>query len=91
MMDRFGPRVVMELGTFAMAAGFLLAPFTTQPWQLYLTLGVLVGGGSICLGYSGQSLFLPNWFVRTRGLAIGVAFSGVGLGLKLRCCLGCSR
>jgi MFS family permease len=45
-----------------------------------LTIGVLVGGGSICLGYSGQSLFLPNWFVRTRGLAIGLAFSGVGLG-----------
>ena len=80
MMDRFGPRVVMELGTFSMAAGFLLAPFTAQPWQLYLTLGVLVGGGSVCLGYSGQSLFLPNWFVRRRGLAMGLAFSGVGLG-----------
>ncbi len=80
MMDRFGPRMVMELGTVSMAAGFLLAPFTREPWQLYLTLGVLVGGGSICLGYSGQSLFLPNWFVRTRGLAIGLAFSGVGLG-----------
>ena len=25
-------------------------------------------------------MFLPNWFVRTRGLAIGIAFSGVGLG-----------
>lgn len=80
MMDRFGPRVVMELGTLLMAAGFLLAPFTTQPWHLYLTIGVLVGGGSVCLGYSGQSLYLPNWFVRTRGLAIGLAFSGVGLG-----------
>jgi MFS family permease len=40
----------------------------------------LVGGGSVCLGYAGQSLFLPNWFVRKRGLAIGLAFSGVGLG-----------
>ncbi len=80
MMDRFGPRAVMELGTLLMASGFLLAPFTSQPWHLYLTIGVLVGGGSVCLGYSGQSLFLPNWFVRTRGLAIGLAFSGVGLG-----------
>jgi MFS family permease len=80
MMDRFGPRAVTELGTVSMAAGFLLAPFTTQPWHLYLTLGVLVGGGSVCLGYAGQSLFLPNWFVRSRGLAIGLAFSGVGLG-----------
>jgi MFS family permease len=80
MMDRFGPRSVMELGVVLMAGGLLLAPLTTQPWHLYLTIGVLVGGGSICLGYSGQSLFLPNWFVRRRGLAIGIAFAGVGIG-----------
>ena len=63
-----------------MAAGLLLAPLTTEPWHLYATLGVLVGGGSVCLGYSGQSLFLPNWFVRRRGLATGIAFAGVGVG-----------
>ena len=80
MMDRFGPRAVMELGVFLMGGGMLLAPLTTQPWHLYLTIGVLVGGGSVCLGYSGQSLFLPNWFVRQRGLAIGIAFAGVGIG-----------
>ena len=32
----------------------------------------MVGAGSICLGYSGQSLFLPNWFNRRRGLAMGL-------------------
>jgi len=80
MMDRVGPRAVMELGVGLMAAGLLGAPLVTEPWHLYLTLGVLVGGGSVCLGYSGQSLFLPNWFVRRRGLAIGIAFAGVGVG-----------
>jgi MFS family permease len=80
LMDRFGPRAVMELGVMLMGGGLLLAPLTTQPWHLYLTIGVLVGGGSVCLGYSGQSLFLPNWFVRQRGLAIGIAFAGVGIG-----------
>ena len=34
----------------------------------------------MCLGYSGQSLFLPNWFIRKRGFAIGIAFAGVGIG-----------
>jgi MFS family permease len=63
-----------------MASGLLLAPLTTQPWHLYLTIGVLVGAGSICLGYTGQSLYLPNWFHRSRGLAIGFAFAGVGVG-----------
>jgi MFS family permease len=80
LMDRLGPRSVMELGVALMAGGLLLAPLTTQPWHLYLTIGVLVGAGSICLGYSGQSLFLPNWFHRRRGLAIGLAFAGVGVG-----------
>jgi MFS family permease len=80
MMDRFGPRAVMELGVALMASGLLLAPLTTQPWHLYVTIGVLVGAGSICLGYSGQSLFLPNWFHRRRGLAMGLGFAGVGLG-----------
>ena len=80
LMDRHGPRVVMELGVALTAAGLLLAPLVRAPWQLYLTLGVLVGGGSVCLGYTGQSLFLPNWFVRRRGLAMSIAFSGVGIG-----------
>jgi MFS family permease len=80
IMDRYGPRTVMELGVALMAAGLLLAPLTTHPWHLYLTIGVLVGSGSVCLGYSGQSLFLPNWFNRRRGLAIGLAFAGVGIG-----------
>jgi MFS family permease len=80
LMDRVGPRAVNELGVGLMALGLLLAPFTTQPWHLYATMGVLVGAGSVCLGYAGQSLFLPNWFVRRRGLAIGIAFAGVGVG-----------
>ena len=80
LMDRAGPRAVMELGVALVGAGLLLAPLTTQPWHLYLSIGVLVGAGSVCLGYSGQSLFLPNWFVRRRGMALGIAFSGVGIG-----------
>lgn len=80
IMDRQGPLMVMEAGVAATAAGLLLAPLSTQPWHLYLTLGVLVGAGSVCLGYTGQSLFLPNWFSRRRGLAVSLAFAGVGIG-----------
>jgi MFS family permease len=80
LMDRRGPRLVMEMGVAMMAGGLLLATLVSEPWQLYATLGVLVGGGSVCLGFTGQSLFLPNWFVRRRGLAMSVAFSGVGVG-----------
>ena len=80
LMDRRGPRLVVELGIAAMAAGLLLAPLASAPWQLYLSLGALVGGGVNCLAYTGQSLYLTRWFVRRRGLALSIAFSGVGLG-----------
>jgi MFS family permease len=80
LMDKRGPLVVNELGVILMGAGLLLATLVQQPWQLYATLGMLVGGGSVCLGYTGQGLFLPNWFVRRRGLAMSLAFSGVGVG-----------
>ncbi len=80
LMDRRGPRLVMELGVAATAAGLLLATLAREPWHFYATLGVLVGFGSVCLGYTGQALFLPSWFVRRRGLAMSIAFSGVGVG-----------
>src|SRR5215510_12230192 len=80
LMDRRGPRVVLEMGVGLMTAGLMLATLVSQPWHLYATLGVMVGGGSVCLGYTGQALFLPNWFVRRRGLAMSLAFSGVGVG-----------
>ena len=83
LMDRRGPRVVIEMGVALMAAGLMLAPLIHRPWHLYATLGVLVSGGTNCLGYTGQSLFLPNWFIRRRGLAMSVAFSGVGVGAIL--------
>jgi MFS family permease len=80
LMDRRGVRALMLLGVVMMGSGLALAPFITRPWHLYLTLGFLVSGGSLCLGYTGHALFLPHWFVRRRGLAMGIAFSGVGVG-----------
>ncbi|HEX4891750.1 MAG TPA: MFS transporter [Hyphomicrobiaceae bacterium] len=80
VMDARGPRVVIECGVLLMVAGLLLAPLIQTPWHLYLTLGVLVGGGANLMTYTSHSQFLPNWFVRRRGLAISLAFSGAGIG-----------
>ena len=80
LMERRGPRVVIEMGVGVMTAGFLLATLVRQPWHLYATLGMLVGAGGNCLGYTAHALFLPNWFVRQRGLAMSLAFAGVGVG-----------
>jgi MFS family permease len=80
VIDRRGPRLVVETGIVVMAAGLLLATWARTPWQLYLTLGAMCGGGVNCFTYVVQSTYLPHWFVRRRGLAISIAFSGVGIG-----------
>jgi MFS family permease len=80
LIDRRGPRIVVEAGIATMGAGLLLATLAREPWQLYLTLGAMCGGGVNCFTYVTHSTFLPNWFVRRRGLAISIAFSGVGIG-----------
>jgi MFS family permease len=79
-MDRWGPRVVIPIGATSAALGLVAATYVSSPIGLYATLGVMVVGASIAMSYHVHSMFLPNWFVRRRGLAIGVAFSGVGVG-----------
>jgi MFS family permease len=80
MMDRVGPRLVLPTGAVLVSVGLMATTFGTAPWHFYLTLGVLVVGGSIFMSYIGHTLFLPNWFNRKRGLALGLAFAGVGIG-----------
>ena len=80
LTDRRGPRLVIETGVVLMGSGLLLASLIREPWQLYLSLGALVGGGVNLLAFTGQSLYLTSWFVRRRGLALSIAFSGVGVG-----------
>jgi MFS family permease len=83
MMDRVGPRFVLPLGGVLASIGLVTATYATEPWHFYLTLGVLVVGGSVFMSYIGHTLFLPNWFDRRRGLAMGLAFAGAGVGAML--------
>lgn len=83
VMDRRGPRFVIEIGVLLTAAGLIAATRIETPWQLYATLGVLVGGGANCMTFTAQSQYLPNWFVRRRALAISLAFAGAGFGAIL--------
>ena len=80
LMDKKGPRWMLSLGVVLVGGGMACASLITEPWHLYLTLGFLVSGGSVALAYTGHALFLPNWFVRRRSFAAGIAFSGVGIG-----------
>lgn len=83
LVDRRGPMLVIEIGAISVGLGLILAAQVAEPWHLYVTVGVLVGVGANLMSYTVQSMYLPNWFQRRRGLAISLAFSGVGVGAIL--------
>ncbi|MBE7635330.1 MFS transporter [Sneathiella sp. P13V-1] len=80
LSDYISPRYLLSLTSLLVAGGLVLSTFSSEIWHIYVCLGIIVIGFGVAITYVGHSLFLPAWFERQRGLAIGVAFSGVGIG-----------
>ncbi|MFC2009786.1 MFS transporter [Chloroflexota bacterium] len=78
-LDRYGPKPVMLLtGVFA-GIGLLLTSQTDFLWQLYITYSLFFAIGSGVVFVATQST-VSKWFNKKRGLALGIAGSGAGLG-----------
>src|SRR3989454_8366803 len=63
--ERFGPRLVVVVGSIAMAIGLTALGLVTRPWQLYPTFLVMA------LGWGGMSgaainIILAPWWERRR-------------------------
>jgi sugar phosphate permease len=80
LADRIAPRWIITAGAVLMATGLFLTALIHEPWQFYLTYGVCGGFGAACLGVVVCNSSVGKWFVRKRGLAIGIASVGVGAG-----------
>lgn len=80
LLEFIAPRLMISFSAVSVSIGLLLSTVASEPWHFYITLGVMVVGSGIVMTYVGHSMFLPNWFQRRRGLAVGIAFSGVGIG-----------
>jgi MFS family permease len=83
LLDRLGPRIVLPGGAIIMAIGFVISGFANSVVEFYLGMGVFMGVGFAALPMTSQATFLSNWFIRKRGMAIGAAASGIGLGILL--------
>ncbi|KAI8638406.1 major facilitator superfamily domain-containing protein [Parasitella parasitica] len=77
--SRFGIKAVLIIGTLLATLGLELASLSTEIWQLYLTQGVLFGSGASFLYVTAMST-APLWFDKRRGLALGLASGGSGIG-----------
>ncbi|KAG7741121.1 hypothetical protein KL923_001762 [Ogataea haglerorum] len=73
-----GMKTVILAGVVFQTAGYLLASFATQLWQLYLTEGILVGLG-FALVFNPAIVIFPEWFDKKRGLASGIIVSASGI------------
>ena len=80
LLDRVAPKWVMTIGIFVTTLGLILSSFIKTPLHLYLCYGVLVGAGSAGCGAVVSSATVGKWFVRNRGLAIGISSMGIGVG-----------
>ncbi len=83
MLDRWGVRRIMIPGLILYAIGCSgWALLTASPWVILATFGFagLFGAIGSPVPYG---TVLSLWFDRQRGLAIGVAMAGVGLGVAL--------
>ncbi len=78
-IDRFGPRKVMTLGALLMGAGSLLFALMESLWQLY-AISVVGGLGVACVAWIPNQTLISNWFIRKRGLAMGISLAGIGIG-----------
>lgn len=78
-LDKYGPKKTLFLLGIFTGLSFILSGQVTAAWQLFLTYSLLLalGAGAIWVATMPPVM---KWFVRKRGLAVGIAMSGGGIG-----------
>lgn len=80
--DKYGPRITLLISIITYSIGYLLMFTVNAPWQIYLYYGIIAGTG---FGFCVVPILstVSHWFVKKRGIALGIAASGVGMGTLL--------
>ena len=79
LVDRLGTRFMVFTGLLVLTVGFFLFSQVQNLWMFYLAYFVMsVGQGQA--GWLTVMTLLNHWFVRRRGLAMGLAMVGMGIG-----------
>ncbi|MBT1510438.1 MFS transporter [Bradyrhizobium sp. SRL28] len=78
-VDRLGAKRLVLLGIAALAASMAMLASATTVWQLYAAF-ILMSLGWIGMGTVVIATVVSLWFVRRRGLAISLAYTGASFG-----------
>ena len=79
LIDRFGPRSVMRVGTILFAGGFFLFARIDSVLGFYLAFLLMAVGASLA-GFLAITTAIVNWFDRKRSMAMGLALLGTAVG-----------
>lgn len=79
-LDRYSIRTVVACSALALGSGFIAMSFTPNVWGFVASYALLVAAGTVALSMLFAPLLLSRWFLRQRGLAIGIAALGTQLG-----------
>jgi MFS family permease len=80
LLDRLAPKWITTVSILVATGGFVASGFVTTPLGLYLSYGVLVGVGSAGCGHVACTAAIGKWFVKKRGIAVGISAMGIGVG-----------
>ena len=83
LVDRLGPRRVMLGGAFVLGGACLLSSRITSLPSLYLVTGVLAAAGVCAVSGVPTGALIAQWFAVRRGSMMGLAFSGMGVGVLI--------
>jgi len=81
-IDRYGPRIVFSIMGFFIGLSLILTGQATTVWQLFITYSLLLAVG-VGASYVVTMSTILRWFDQRRGLALGIAGSGGGLGIAI--------
>lgn len=76
VVDARGPRVVLVPSILLMGFSLLCAGQVTEPWQFYLTFGLMSGAARSALQSVVPGAMIASWFFRRRAAAYGFAAMG---------------
>jgi MFS family permease len=79
IVDRFGPRRLMIAGILMAGVALIGLGSMSGLWMFYLYY-LLNALGYVCGGPLPNQILLSQWFDRSRGKAMGVAYLGIGIG-----------
>ena len=79
LADRFGARRMVMVGLLALSGAFVFFAFTQSFWWFLLAF-VLLSMGQGLGGWVPLMTLMNHWFVRHRGLAMGLVMVGMGIG-----------